>query len=469
MLATLAVMLLSVYFYFPHKQKQSLLQAYSLNATRTAELISIAVAHALDERSFELVQRILRDTKIDSNVSFIILSDNAGQQFAAFNPKDIALPTIHPRPDSVRTAFEKNTLIISRKVFDQKEQKTLANLVLGYSLDSLDREIVDFRTKTIFFALIAFLFGYIIIKYASVRVTKSLSGLQSYMHEIVEKGKYGSRVEIDSADEVGMLATTFNQMIGELQERHDSLQASEKRLRKANTQLQKINRLKTVFVSDASHQLRTPLTIINGEVEVALQNAKDEAECECKETLRIIGDETKGLMRIVENLLSLAKADAGSLVYMQKDIDFSEICLSQVKQANYLAKVKNIKLHHQIESDCVVTGDLNRLAELVSNLIDNAVKYTPRDKEVQITLENNDRNCLLKVCDSGVGIPKEEIEKIFTRFYRGRNASKNAMGSGLGLAICESIAKAHRGKIHVTSDVGAGSRFELRLPNSERA
>jgi signal transduction histidine kinase len=251
-------------------------------------------------------------------------------------------------------------------------------------------------------------------------------------------------------------------MMSELQSRHERLRESQEKYRELYEKLKELDRLKSNFVSDASHHLRTPLTIIIGEIEVTLRQPRGVDEYQ--ETLGIIEDETKYLGKIVDNLLTLAKADAGNLIVPQDDVDVAVICENEIKRAGILAKSKNLRLESRIGRDCLITADPNRLAELIFNLLENAVKYTPAGKSITVTLEAAQDYLVLQVADTGPGIPREDWERIFDRFYRGKLFSKKAKGAGLGLAICASIVKAHGGTIAVSSRLDEGSTFKVTLP-----
>jgi signal transduction histidine kinase len=284
------------------------------------------------------------------------------------------------------------------------------------------------------------------------------------MHETIGPGFDLSGAPVASGDEVARLAEAFNRMMAELRQRHLRLVESQEDYRRLYEKLQELYRLKSVFVADASHHLRTPLTVIGGEIEIALRQERQAREYE--EVLHVIADETKQLGKIVDNLLTLGKAEAGNLVFWQEEVDLTEICSRQIKKARLLAKDQGLQMKAELATGCLISGDPNRLAELVFNLLENAVKYTPAGGALTVMLENTPGQAVLKVVDTGAGIAADEIGKIFERFYRGQHTRAQVKGAGLGLAICKSIAEAHGGAIRVTSVVGKGSTFEVTLPRA---
>ncbi len=262
-------------------------------------------------------------------------------------------------------------------------------------------------------------------------------------------------------DEISRLIETFNEMISRLD--------------------QSFRQMKQ-FSSDASHELKTPLTILKGEVEVMLR--RERTSQEYQQTLKSNLEEINRMSQIVEDLLTLSKADTGEIRLNKEDIDLSEILNEVVTQMDKLAKSKNLRLsasnHHQ---GIHIFGDALRLRELFINLIENGIKYTEEGGSIQIrmqkeyplpTRDQSDQGerekgefVKIVVSDTGIGIAKEDQERIFDRFFRVDKArSREQGGSGLGLSICKWIVEAHQGKIEVESELGKGSSFVVRLPLS---
>jgi heavy metal sensor kinase len=243
-------------------------------------------------------------------------------------------------------------------------------------------------------------------------------------------------------DEIGRLTVTINDMISRL---HDSFA----RVRQ--------------FSADASHELRTPLTIMRGEIELALRSRKSPEEY--RRVLESGLEEILRLTAIIDNLLTLAKADRG-----EGDAEFSEVDLKAMidelyEDGSILASSKNIKVALLANAPIVIVGDRMRLRQLFLNLIDNAIKYTPAGGAVTLAMERQNGSVVFRIGDTGIGIPPEDVEKIFDRFYRVDKARSREMGgTGLGLSIAKWIVELHRGTITVTSEPQKGSVFTVRLP-----
>ncbi len=244
-------------------------------------------------------------------------------------------------------------------------------------------------------------------------------------------------------DEIGRLTATFNDMIGRLQESFVQIQR---------------------FSADASHELRTPLTIMRGEIEVALRRKRIPAPT--RELLTSIHDELIRLSSIVESLMTLIKSESGRLSFQFGDVSLDALVRELAEDALVLASPKRIKVHVG-ELECLnVRGDAARLRQLLLNLVENAVKYTPPQGVITFTLARVGNNAAISITDTGIGIPKKNLSKIFERFYR---VQSEGTGSGLGHPIAKWIAEAHNGSIQVTSREKRGSIFTVELPLSPQS
>jgi heavy metal sensor kinase len=249
-------------------------------------------------------------------------------------------------------------------------------------------------------------------------------------------------------DELGRLATVFNGLL--------------ERLERAFTQQRQ-------FVADASHELRTPVAILRAETEVALSRQRSPQEY--RESLDVVRGAAVRLGGIVDNLFALARADAGHLRLHRRPLFLEELVADTVRSMRTLARARRITLEFSPDTDVPCSGDDALLRHLVSNLLDNAIKYTPAGGRVSVTLERHDGMCELAVHDTGPGIPDALRSRIFERFVRGddaraRSAGSATTGAGLGLAIARVIAEAHGGTIELTQTGPPGSTFTLRLPAS---
>lgn len=225
------------------------------------------------------------------------------------------------------------------------------------------------------------------------------------------------------------------------------------------------------FVADASHELRTPLSILNSSLDVVEMEDGDQLSEYSRKVLRNMKDEVKRMTHLVSNLLTLARSDSGVPDLKVESFDMVSSAVQLVDTAQTLANSKDIKLNLQAPESLMVSGDPDRLKQLMYILLDNAIKYTPNGGEVHLTLSKElaEKQPVLHITvkDTGLGIPVEDQERIFDRFYRvDKNRSRQMGGTGLGLAIAKWIVNAHHGTIEVSSVQGEGSTFCVIIPIS---
>ena len=250
------------------------------------------------------------------------------------------------------------------------------------------------------------------------------------------------RINVNTKDELGRLAATLNAMIG---------------------RLEKAFQRQKQFTSDASHELRAPLAVIEAESSLALQ--KERPPSDYRQSLETISQESKQMSSLIEQLLTLARADAGKEQWNFTDVNLGRVITNLSADVEVLCQEKGLSCQLGQIQDLVVKGDAARLRELFMNLLDNAIRYTPAPGTVSVSLHREGEMAIVAIKDTGVGIAAEDMPFIFERFYRVDKARSRAQGgTGLGLAICRYIAEAHGGKIEVESQVGVGSTFSVWLP-----
>ena len=267
---------------------------------------------------------------------------------------------------------------------------------------------------------------------------RPLEDIASVARQITRADDLSRRVPDNGrTDEIGDLARAFNQTL----ERVERLFRAQQRL-----------------LADVSHELRTPLTAIRGNVD--LMRRMGEADME---SLAIIQEEIERMTRLVSDLLLLARADSGGMPLQRKRLELDNLFFEVYRQANLLPK--SVELVVTAVDQLCIYGDPDRIKQLLLNLIDNAIKYTPLGGKVMLALSKANGWACVEISDTGIGIPPEDLPHIFDRFYRVDKArTRQQGGSGLGLSIAKSIAKAHGGDIRVRSKVGEGTTFTVMLP-----
>jgi heavy metal sensor kinase len=212
------------------------------------------------------------------------------------------------------------------------------------------------------------------------------------------------------------------------------------------------------FTADASHELRSPLGAMRAAVEVSLQQPRSMDEY--RETLASLGEQCDRLTTLVNGLLLLARADVGELVLKREPVDLASLTNEVGEMFEPLAEERGVLLHRDCPPLPSIRGDASRLRQLVTNLVDNAIKFTPEGGSVSLQVENAGDRAKLTVSDTGSGIPEEHLPHIFDRFYQA-DPARASEGYGLGLSICKWIVDAHGGLIRVESPQGKGTRFTV--------
>jgi signal transduction histidine kinase len=231
-----------------------------------------------------------------------------------------------------------------------------------------------------------------------------------------------------------------------------------------NEQLVELDTLKDEFVSSVSHELRTPLTSISGYVDLMLEDEDDEQK---RGYLGIVERNAQRLLKLVSDLLFSAQLQGGRLEFERSEVDLHRLVLQSVESARPRAEAAGIELVLDAEAVPSVDGEAVRLAQLLDNLVSNAIKFTPGGGRVSVHLSPRDGLVRFEISDTGIGIPEDERERLFERFFRSQTAlERQIQGTGLGLYISKAIVEAHGGRIGVQSEPGEGTTFVVELPAS---
>ncbi len=231
------------------------------------------------------------------------------------------------------------------------------------------------------------------------------------------------------------------------------------------TQQRELDRLKDDFVATVSHELRTPLTSMMGFLEMIREGEAGELTDDQQRFLAIVYRSSERLQRLVGDLLFVARLDASGLQLQFEPVEVGEIVREAAESVGALARARELDLRLELAPLPAITGDRERLSQLVANLLSNAIKFTPAGGHITLRTFVHDRRVVIEVEDDGVGIPADEQERLFQRFFRSSTATEQAIpGTGLGLVISRAIADGHGGTIDVRSEAGAGACFHVELP-----
>ena len=315
---------------------------------------------------------------------------------------------------------------------------------LAFTLPGLpDARFLDAMTRSLLIGVAVAAVGAVLLALLLTRqILRPVESLTSAARGIAA-GDLQQRVPVDSDDELGELARAFNVMA-----------ATRERLEE----------LRRNLVNDVAHELRSPITNLQGYLEVL----RDGIAPATPQTIEVLHEEAVLLGRMVGDLQDLALAEAGQLPLTREQMSLAEPIRVAVEAIRPQADVKGIELRIDVESELpTVSFDVARFRQVLRNLLNNAIAYTPQAGKVDVMARSTSDSVQVSVIDTGAGITPDQIESVFERFYRADPARARATGgSGLGLAIVKHLVEAHGGRIEVTSEVGRGSTFTISLPIS---
>lgn len=383
--------------------------------------------------------RELTDEADDKYLLMVYFDDDLVYISKKYRKWKSSLPKIHLRDRTTAThTFEAIPFRLTAL------NKQGFSLFLGFELSTIRG--VQARIRQIFLLVFPFgvflsvLCGYIVTQ-RSLNIINNISQTAS---RITSKNLSERIPEPRGEDEITHLIITLNTMID--------------RLEKSFTLIQQ-------FSHDAAHEIRTPLTIVRGQIEELLTD--EECSEYTSKTLESILEEMEYLSAIANKLLLLNSFDTGKIEYHFTTVNMSRLIQEIYEDAQVLASQKNLTITLNSQDGIEIQGNDELLMRLLWNIVDNAIKYNSRDGDVSIMLEKKNNQVSIEVADTGVGISHDDISKIFDRFYRvDKSRSRVIGGSGLGLAIAKWIIELHRGTIDVESTPGQGSRFIMTFPTS---
>ena len=317
-------------------------------------------------------------------------------------------------------------------------------LQIGQSLDEVSQTLAQILRLLLLMLVLTALLALVSGWFLANRALIPVNAITHTAQEIGEKD-LSRRIAMNLPDdELGQLAQTFNRML-------DRIEGAFHRKRQ--------------FTADAAHELRTPLSIMQTGLEVVLSQPRTAADYHT--TLGTMREEVLRLSQLTTHLLMLARADAHTLTLERRPVDLSLLLHTITDQVALAAEQKQISLQRDIPPNIRLKADEDRLVQLVLNLLENAVKYTPAGGSITVKLGESNGEVNFSVADTGIGIAPQHLPHIFDRFYRADKArSRQQGGVGLGLAIAQQITQLHGGNIAVVSQLGVGSEFTVTLPSS---
>jgi two-component system sensor histidine kinase GlrK len=293
-------------------------------------------------------------------------------------------------------------------------------------------------------SMIAFIFGITFAFFVTISISRPIERLKQETANIA-KGDFNRRIDIDSKDEIGELAAAFNTMCFKLNE---------------------LERLKSEFIANISHEFRTPLTSLREANNLLLDGIAGKTTEKQQRLLKITKEESEKLIKMINDFLDLSKMEAGMIRYNFVPSDINIVFENAINEIRLLAESKEIDLKLETQKRLpIVFMDSEKIKQVMINLLSNAVKFTPNGGKISVVARTEDSNIYVEVKDTGMGIAKENLLKIFDKFQQVDTGINHKLrGTGLGLSIAKHIVVTHNGRIWAESRLGKGSTFKFVLP-----
>jgi signal transduction histidine kinase len=299
--------------------------------------------------------------------------------------------------------------------------------------------LLDFWWQFLIAGLVGAGISLVIARWLARGMTQPLRDMAAAARRL-ERGDYATRVNVRSLDEVGQLAAAFNRMSAELED---------------------LERSRRDLVANVSHELKTPIAAIRAH----LENLADGVEEADPKTLEVMLSQTERLTRLVDQLLDLSRLESGEVPFHREVVAVAPLVERVISEITIGRAISDVSLEADVRDDVAAEADPERIHQVLFNLVDNAVRFTPPGGEITITARQHDGRVQVRVADTGVGIAAEHLPRVFERFYRvDASRSRDDGGTGIGLAIARSIVEGHGGRIVAESDPGHGSTFTFDLP-----
>jgi signal transduction histidine kinase len=446
----------------------SLLQAIRADLNQIRRLIAEEVKHVGDEEEEgeELVALAALERKVDEIMREheAIMKLRASGNVVAAEARLVGL--LETRIDSEFNAMIEDAI--------EEEEREVVEADAAFT--SLVRRLEVWTTALLFVAVPGSLLMLFFLTRGFRRALTELTlGAEAYAG-----GRLDHRIpRMDDAD-FDVIGTRFNRMASELSAHRADMAKSNEALEEtvrertaeleaANKQLKETDGARRRLFADISHELRTPLTVIRGEAEIALRGDQDREPEEYRTTLTRIVDQACHTTRLVDDLLFIARSDAGQPRVDTRSVALIPLIVKTAEDFRRAAEEKHLLIRQYIDAeDVVVLGDQGRLTQVFSILIDNAIRYSNEGGEIRIRVNHGPQGVVVAIEDGGIGIEETDIAKVFQRFYRGDNAVRHARGSGLGLPVAKAIVEAHKGRIDLKSRAGEGVTVKVTLPVEDR-
>ncbi|MDA3779169.1 MAG: ATP-binding protein [Bacteroidales bacterium] len=364
--------------------------------------------------------------------------------------------------------FNDNYLTITRRII-------FKNQFHGILIIKVNTETLDKKITTHIFILLSILLGIIILAFLLTNrlqkiISKPILDLAMLTRKISSENNFSIKIERKTNDEIGILYDDFSNLLNQINTRDEARDKVEKKLLEAKIKAENADKLKSAFLANMSHEIRTPMNAILGFSELLSSNNVDVTEDEKNEYINLIKSNGNSLLNLINDIIDISKIEANQLKIKKKQCNINEVLNNLEKNYNGLKKQKNknnieIRIKNNYSNFSILTDPL-RLQQILSNLIDNSLKFTENGFIEFGFIEQGIDTLLFYVKDTGIGMDEKDTNSVFDRFKKLDNDNtKLYRGTGLGLAICKSLVELLNGEIWVKSKKGIGSTFYFTLPN----
>ncbi|MGM0442474.1 MAG: ATP-binding protein [Elusimicrobiota bacterium] len=439
-------------------------------------LVASEVGKYFRGESVEDIHSILSFIDKQTEINFILILENDGTvQYS--NLKDLeGQPS--PYEDSSEITREIGETYI-RSFPIGYEEDPIGYVQLGYDMTPTKKTIHRSFQKALFSNFFLLVLIFFIGWYFSDRLMQPIKEVKKGAKSIA-RGNFSVRVPVRSKDILGQLAKSMNDMAGQLdeltknmqkkidettsslQKTNQKLQDQKKELKEKNEQLRELDKMKSDLISMVSHELKTPLTSMVGFGKTLL--IRDLSEEKTRKYLKIIVSEGNRLAYLVDEFLDISRIESGEFSINPDTFDLQEFLEEIVEIQRSQSDIK-IRLNINDKENIKVKWDMNAVKQIILNILDNARRYSPDEKSVDINTDISDNEVKIKIRDYGPGVPEKDIDKIFDKFYRAHDKiNARNKGTGLGLSIAKNIIEIHKGTLKVRRPEGNGTEFIVKLP-----
>lgn len=468
-LVVIVITMLVVGFFLTYLVEKYFFSAREYELVTKAENVAGMLADEFHRGSFDEVEKMAQTLAYSLDMKIRVFLPNKEEIVTALPKDEVGGDEVGLEEGEIDQVLEGNTMskkmygpgiqqiLVAMPVMQESQEEVICGLppkIMGVitvnaPLTGITATIAQISRLTLYSGILAAIIAGILAFSLAKNISLPLQAMTKAARELV-KGNFKSRIEVNTSGELQELAATFNQAVDEV----EKTVAEQKRLQALQQNL----------VANVSHEFRAPLTSIQGFADAMLEGFVTEEERE--RYLRVILDNTLHLNRLVNDLLELSSLESGHVQFKWGSVCPRELAAKALHSIEPKAREKNILLkHHFARELALLWGDENRLYQVLINLLENAITYTPPLGQISLIVEGKDDKIIFTVRDNGSGIPASDLPHIWDRFFKVDKARNRAQkGKGLGLAIARELVHLHHGQVTVSSTPGQGSSFSVLLP-----